>query len=60
MTIPSFETPSNFDPNFVALDDESVAKRMAAHYEQSGTDPSLAYNSEDFSNEFGVGGVIIP
>jgi hypothetical protein len=60
MTIPSFEMPSNFDPNFVALDDESVAARMASHYEKNGTDPNLAYNSEDLANEFGVGGVIIP
>lgn len=60
LTMPSSQTPSNFDPSFVALDDESVAKRMAEQYDSNGVNAEQAYNSEDFTNEFGAGGVFIP
>lgn len=46
-------------PDTGAMDDSSVALRMAKIYESSGLDPNLAYDAATFSEEFGIGGEIL-
>lgn len=40
-------------PDTGAMDDASVARRMATQYAEEGVDPALAYDVESFSEEFG-------
>lgn len=36
-----------------AMDDESVARRMAEQYEEMGIDPNFAFNRDDPLEDFG-------
>lgn len=44
---------SEFHPQYVPMDDESLVERMAENYVQGGFDPSHAYSQEDPLADFG-------
>ena len=58
MTTTNNPSQGYVDPNFIANDDASVARRMAKIYEAQGMDPSMAFDSpDDAMLDFGINGL---